>query len=153
MSGSSITKSLQDSTFTSEEMEFMAMEELVAIIPKVKVGKISCLQGWLRDRLQDEKQKSTFSDLPFRYIEISKLLLEHAADDLPEAAELRSLLHDIQQHRSRKIRKGLKYINPHLIQMNNIGSMEINQVRTVFTRAMRMEHDFEISTATDGFNE
>lgn len=76
--------------------------------------------GWLRDRLQDEKQKSTFSDLPFRYIEISKLLLEHAADDLPEAAELRSLLHDIQQHRSRKIRKGLKYINPHLIQVSRI---------------------------------
>jgi GINS complex subunit 2 len=31
--------------FTPEELEFIAMDEIVSIVPKIKMDKIKCMQG------------------------------------------------------------------------------------------------------------
>ena len=66
----------------------------------------------LQDRLAQEVAKpDAFSDLPFRFSEISKVLLDVASDDLENPDQLHSLLKDLQEARQAKSREGLKHLD------------------------------------------
>ncbi|KAF8622058.1 hypothetical protein AX15_007209 [Amanita polypyramis BW_CC] len=62
---------------------------------------------YLKERLEKEITDIAFSNLPFRYIEISKVLLDVASDDLESSDKLRSLLKDLREARQAKCRAGL----------------------------------------------
>ncbi|ORX75537.1 DNA replication complex GINS protein PSF2 [Anaeromyces robustus] len=95
---------------------------------------------WLNiDTLKKKKQKEesleTFSDLPYHYLEISTILLDCASDDIPYSDEIKILLKDIQEIRKRKTKSGLDLINSNNIQLDNLGLMEINEIRPFFSKA------------------
>jgi GINS complex subunit 2 len=61
--------------------------------------------------LKEEQTQAEFSDLPRDYLEVSKVLLESASDDLSSPEKLRLVLKDIREARQSKIRQGLSAIN------------------------------------------
>jgi GINS complex subunit 2 len=54
--------------------------------------------------LDFEERSEVFSGVPFHYEEIAILLLENAADDLPDKKDIRRLLQDLSHKRTSKIR-------------------------------------------------
>ncbi|KAF9923068.1 DNA replication protein psf2 [Linnemannia zychae] len=68
-------------------------------------------------------------------MEIAQLLLENAMDDIPSADATRTLLKDLREARQSKLRKGVEALGLNYLQMDNIGLMEINEIRPFFTRA------------------
>ncbi|KAG0372555.1 DNA replication protein psf2 [Mortierella sp. AD032] len=92
-----------------------------------------------------------FSPLPYHYMEIAQILLENAMDDIPSADATRTLLKDLREARQSKARAGVDALGLTYIQMDNIGLMEINEIRPFFTKAF-----FEIQklkpAATGGNN-
>nr|CCA19497.1 DNA replication complex GINS protein PSF2 putative [Albugo laibachii Nc14] len=95
----------------------------------------------LTTRLEEEIRSDVFEPLPFHYMEVSSLLLKHAAEDIEQVEHIRSLLEDLQNVRQDKIRSGLCKISSdvqsggtaYAIQMNNISALEINSVRRLMT--------------------
>lgn len=79
---------------------------------------------------QEVKHANKFSDLPWNWIEISKMLLTKATDDLPDPShQLRSLIQDLREIRLVKSRKGLKELNESNIQLDGLSMLEINELR------------------------
>ncbi|KAL9275050.1 DNA replication complex GINS protein PSF2-like protein [Drosera capensis] len=52
-----------------------------------------------------------FQQLPFHYVEISRLLFDHARDDIPDIYMVRSLIEDIRDVRFHKVENGLETIS------------------------------------------
>lgn len=94
-------------------------------------------------KIEHEKTHSEFSSLPYHYIEIAHILLDCAADDIPDANKLRILFKDFRDIRLPKSRLGLKNLDPHYLQMDNLGSMEINEIRPYFTRTFNELRRFQ----------
>jgi GINS complex subunit 2 len=68
--------------------------------------------------------------LPYHWLEISHLLLTHAADDFVAPDEVRTLVRDLREIRMSKLRKGFKVLGPEAgVKMNGVGGMEIAEVR------------------------
>lgn len=86
-----------------------------------------------------------FQPLPFHYIEISKLLFDHARDDIPEIYMVRSLIEDIRDVRFHKVESGLQIIlaRTNAVKLKNLSAMEVNIVRPFFVRALQAfyKHD------------
>ena len=61
----------------------------------------------LTEHLEKETNDELFSQLHFHYIEIAKLLLHYAREDIENASEVEVLLCDICDARAAKIRSGL----------------------------------------------
>jgi len=163
-------------TSTPPELELIASEQLVEIIPLVSMERTAFISGaygplrppnkckvplwmavnlklkkkchivppeWLNpDDLQallaDEMSKPTYSKLPFRYVEITKVLLDVASEDIPSPEKIRSLLKDLREARQAKCRDALALINHSDVKMTNLSSMEINEVRPVFIKSMNV---------------
>jgi len=87
----------------------------------------------LRLVLEAEERGDKLTQLPFYYMEIASLLLHNAAEDVPDAPTVRSLLEDIWTRRNVKLRESLQAINPNTlgVKVTNISSMEIFQVRDI----------------------
>ncbi|ODQ65425.1 putative DNA replication complex GINS protein PSF2, partial [Nadsonia fulvescens var. elongata DSM 6958] len=111
---------------------------LWAAILLKKQGRCSVVPPeWLTDEIltliyQHEIQNNNkFNDeLPFQWIEISQILLENCADDLDSPANvIRNLLRDIREARQSKARMGLGFLNENHLQMDNLGLLEINEMR------------------------
>ncbi|KAG6910953.1 hypothetical protein DXG01_006007 [Tephrocybe rancida] len=66
---------------------------------------------FLQDRLNKETSQRGFSDLPFRFTEVSKILLDVASDDLENPDKLRYLLKDLREARQAKSRDGLQTLD------------------------------------------
>lgn len=93
------------------------------------------ISDFLQERLTQETSSGNFSDLPFRYAEISKVLLDllvfrffkirhelcsflsRASDDLLNPDKLRSLLKDIREARQAKTRDLLLKLNPNAMDV------------------------------------
>lgn len=90
----------------------------------------------LQSHLTNETTQPEFSDLPFRFAEISKVLLDVAPDDLENPDRLRSLLKDIREARQAKSREGLDQLDHNELTLLNLCSMEINEIRPFFIRSM-----------------
>ncbi|ORX96194.1 GINS complex, PSF2 component [Basidiobolus meristosporus CBS 931.73] len=89
----------------------------------------------LSQRLEEEESEGQFSELPYRYMEIAHLILESASEDVPRSENVRKLLKDLREVRQSKAREGLTALNPDYLQMDNLGLMEINEIRPFFGRA------------------
>ncbi|PFH51287.1 hypothetical protein AMATHDRAFT_142835 [Amanita thiersii Skay4041] len=90
----------------------------------------------LKERLEEETTNNGFSKLPFRYIEVSKLLLDIAPDDIENPDRLRSLLKDLREARQAKCRSGLSQVDHSELSLPNLCSMELNEIRPFFIQAM-----------------
>ncbi|KAG8729396.1 DNA replication protein psf2 [Ceratobasidium sp. 428] len=88
--------------------------------------------------------------MPFRYIEISKILLDVAFDDIPSSERVRNLLKDIQEARQAKLRAGLKDLDHLQLSFPNICAMEINELRPFFIKAMEVKGRLFAAPSGDG---
>ncbi|KAK3817257.1 MAG: hypothetical protein J3Q66DRAFT_339378 [Benniella sp.] len=84
---------------------------------------------------EEQEQERRFSALPYHYMETAQILLENACDDIPFADAVRTLLKDLREARQSKARQGVGVLGTTHLQMDNIGLMEINEVRPFFTKA------------------
>jgi len=91
---------------------------------------------FLQERLAQETSRPEFSQFPFRFTEIAKLLVDVAPDDIQNSDKIRSLLKDIREARQAKSREGLQKIDHSALSLPNLCSMEINEIRPFFVRAM-----------------
>ncbi|KAN0097538.1 hypothetical protein V8E55_001984 [Tylopilus felleus] len=91
---------------------------------------------FLQDRLSEETSEPGFSRLPFRFSEIAKVILDVASDDVQNAEKVRSLLKDLREARQSKSRDGLGQIDHSELSLPNLCSMEINEIRPYFVKAM-----------------
>ncbi|CAI5757922.1 unnamed protein product [Candida verbasci] len=101
---------------------------------------------YLKDKYDEEIRKANqFSALPFNWLEITKIFLDNASDDLQDSTdEIRSIIQDLKEIRLVKSRRGLKELNESNIQLNGLGMMEINEIRTFVIPVMnklRQLHD------------
>ncbi|KAG0225338.1 DNA replication protein psf2 [Actinomortierella wolfii] len=94
----------------------------------------------LQKFLKDEQENARFSRVPYHYMEIARILLENACDDIPQPDAVRTLLKDIREARQSKARKGVAALDMSYIQMDDIGLMEINEIRPFFTKAFAELH-------------
>ncbi|GBE79922.1 Psf2-domain-containing protein [Sparassis latifolia] len=156
------------------ELELIACEQLVEIIPLVTMDRTVFISGsygplrppskckipiwmatnlklkkkchivppdwlnvdFLQDRLTRETTEQAFSELPFRFAEVAKVLLDVAPDDFPNTDKIRALLQDIREARQAKSRAGLSKLDHSELSLPNLCSMEINEIRPFFVRAM-----------------
>ncbi|PKI84328.1 Psf2p [Malassezia vespertilionis] len=91
----------------------------------------------LSEYLRQEVSSLPFAPLPLHYIPISKLLLDSAAEDIPQSARVRSLLKDLADARQSKVLTGMTLVNPIHLEMTNISSLEIAQLRPFFATALK----------------
>ncbi|KAG5421939.1 PSF2 [Candida metapsilosis] len=169
---------------TPTEINFLAENDLITILPRYSIKKINLIGAtvpnlramrrekvplwvalilkaqdkcnivppkwlnvnYLKEKYDDEIRKPTqFSDLPWNWLELSKILLTKAADDLPDSvSDLRSIIQDLREIRLIKSRKGLKELNESNIALNGLSLMEINEIRPFVLPVMnklRQLHD------------
>lgn len=87
--------------------------------------------GYLKEKYDEEiKNPFKFSDLPWHWIEISKMLLSKAADDLSDPShQLRSIIQDLKEIRLVKSKKGFTELNESNIALTGLSLLEINEIR------------------------
>ncbi|KAK9283069.1 hypothetical protein L1049_011298 [Liquidambar formosana] len=100
----------------------------------------------LTEALEAERESPrVFQPLPFHYVEISRLLFDHARDDIPDIYMVRSLVEDIRNVRFHKIEINLEEIQgrAHAVKIKNLSAMEVNTVRPFVVRALQAfyKHD------------
>ncbi|KAK4703673.1 GINS complex subunit 2, partial [Phenoliferia sp. Uapishka_3] len=87
----------------------------------------------LEETLHQEVTLGEFSELPHDYIEVSKVLLEVAPDDVPSPDKVRILLKGI-----REARQSLSWAKANRApQMPNLSQMELSELRGFFSLAHR----------------
>ncbi|MQM00479.1 hypothetical protein Taro_033218 [Colocasia esculenta] len=163
------------SLFSAPEVEFIAEDEMLEIVPNVKMGALHmiCIAvrvplwlavamkkrgkcairppdwlsvGNLTQVLEAERESPReFQPLPFHYVEISRLLFDHASDDIPDTYMVRSLIEDIKDVRFHKVETGLETISgrTHAVKLKNLSAMEVNIVRPFMVRTLQAfyKHD------------
>ncbi|KAF9409146.1 DNA replication protein psf2 [Podila epigama] len=105
--------------------EWMSIEKLQAALKK------------------EEDEPDRFSQLPYHYIETAQMLLENACDDIPMADAVRTLIKNLRESRQSKARLGVVALGQNYLQMDNIGLMEINEIRPFFTKAFHEIHTLD----------
>ncbi|KAK3013297.1 hypothetical protein RJ639_008217 [Escallonia herrerae] len=130
------------STFTAAELEFLAEDETVEIVPNMRMDTLDFICGQyekLTQVLEAERDSlDLFQPLPFHYVEISRLLFDHARDDIPDVYLVRSLIEDIKDVRFHKIGTGMEKLagRASAIVLKHISAMEVNIVRPFTARAL-----------------
>ncbi|XP_042012609.1 DNA replication complex GINS protein PSF2-like [Salvia splendens] len=165
------------SAFSAAELEFLAEDEIIEIVPNLRMDALNFISGdfgpfrpqiptqaplWLAvalkkrgkctirtpewmsvDKLtqvlEAERDSDKFQPLPFHYVQISRLLFDHAQGDIPDTYMVRSLIEDIKDVRFHKIGKGLESISGEgtfALKLKNLSAMEANIVRPFVTRAL-----------------
>ncbi|WFD35048.1 DNA replication protein psf2 [Malassezia cuniculi] len=95
----------------------------------------------LTNYVHQESGSAAFAPVPLHYMAVSKMLLEHAADDIPSAPKVRALLKDLREIRQSKVLAGLAALNDTHIEMTNISSLEIAELRPFFATAVKHLQD------------
>ncbi|KAH9908635.1 GINS complex protein-domain-containing protein [Xylariomycetidae sp. FL2044] len=69
--------------------------------------------------------------LPYHWFEMAETLLAHAADDVPAAAEVRTLLRDLQEVRAAKMRGSTSALEGGggILNLRGVGAMELAESR------------------------
>ncbi|KAK6454041.1 DNA replication complex GINS protein PSF2 [Scheffersomyces xylosifermentans] len=108
--------------------------------------------AYLKDKYEEEIRKpQVFSELPWNWLEISKVLLAKAADDLSDPShQLRSVLQDLREIRLVKSHKGLRELNESNIQLNGLSLLEINELRPFVLTVMNKLRQLHDTTTTRG---
>ncbi|KAJ7930057.1 Psf2-domain-containing protein [Mycena leptocephala] len=84
---------------------------------------------YLQDKITQETTQAEFTKLPFRFAEISRVLLDGTR-------QLRTLLQDLREARQAKARAGLESLEHSTLGLSNLSAMEINEIRPFFIQAM-----------------
>ena len=139
--------------------------KLARIIPPSWMD-ISVLKEVLRFE-RDPKEASFSKDLPFRYAEISQTVLsacragsgtggsgamgDGGESEVPNADQVKLLLEDIQRVRMDKIRKNVHTLSAQtlktkskyesIIDVTNIGSLEMHQIKPFITEAFKNQRE------------
>ncbi|KAJ4982090.1 hypothetical protein NE237_032927 [Protea cynaroides] len=172
------------SLFSAAEVEFLAEDEMVEIVPNMKMDALNFICGdygpfypqlttevplWLAVALKkrgkctvrlpqwmsvekltqvleaERDSPREFQPLPFHYVEISRLMFDHARDDIPDMYMVRSLIEDIRNVRFHKVETGLETISArtHAVKLKNLSAMEVNIVRPFVVRTLQAfyKHD------------
>ena len=110
--------------------------------------------GVFKERYEDEIRKPLqFSDLPWNWLELSKILLEKAPDDLLDPVDqLRSVIQDLRETRLVKSKKGLKELNESNIQLNGLSLLEINELRPFVIPVMNKLRQLYDTTQSNTIN-
>ncbi|KAF3061290.1 DNA replication complex GINS protein PSF2 [Daldinia childiae] len=75
-------------------------------------------------------QEAPSGYLPYHWLELSETLLAHAADDIPNAAEVRTLLRDLQEVRAAKMRSSTVHLEGGgVLKLRGVGAMELAESR------------------------
>uniref|UniRef100_A0A7S3N086 DNA replication complex GINS protein PSF2 n=1 Tax=Strombidium inclinatum TaxID=197538 RepID=A0A7S3N086_9SPIT len=85
---------------------------------------------------EERQTKDVFSEaLPYYYFEMSQLVINECADELPNHKQVRSLIEDIFELRKEKVIRTLKKIDPDtpVAFLSQPGSAELNFYREAFT--------------------
>ncbi|KAH7667860.1 DNA replication complex GINS protein Psf2 protein [Dioscorea alata] len=170
--------------FTAPEVEFLAEDETIEIVPNIRMEALNMICGdfgpffpqmaaqvplWLAVALKrrgkcairppewlsvvrltqvleaERESPREFQPLPFHYVEISRLLFDHAHDDIPDEYMVRSLIEDIRDVRFHKVESGLESISgrTHAVKLKNLSAMEVNIVRPFIIRTLQAfyKHD------------
>lgn len=96
----------------------------------------------LTEVLEAERDFETFQPLPFHYVEISRLLFDHAPEDIQNVYMARSLIEDIKDVRLHKIGTGLDKISEQTtaVRLKNVSAMEANVVGPFVTKSLETFH-------------
>ncbi|XP_068651068.1 DNA replication complex GINS protein PSF2 [Aristolochia californica] len=172
------------SFFSAAEVEFLAEDEMVDIVPNMRMEKLEMISGdfgpflpqiatkvplWLAVALKkrgkcmirlpewmsverlttvleaERESPREFQPLPFHYVEISRLLFDHARDDISDIYMVRNLVEDIRDVRFHKVQTGLETISGRTlaVKLKNLSAMEVNIVRPFVMRALQAfyKHD------------
>ncbi|KAL1825092.1 hypothetical protein ACET3Z_011870 [Daucus carota] len=165
------------SAFSAAELEFLAEDEMVEIVPNIRMDPLNLISGdfgpfrpqiatqvplWLAVALKkrgkctirlpdwmsvekltqvleaERDSARDFQPLPFHYVEIARLLFDHARDDIPDIYMVRSLIEDIKDVRFHKIGTGLEIISErtYAVKLLNLSAMEVNIVRPFVAKAL-----------------
>ncbi|CAH1270361.1 DNA replication complex GINS protein PSF2-like [Branchiostoma lanceolatum] len=108
------------------------------------------------EKLQEKKEEEEGSQffkpmLNKHYMEVAQLLLTHATDDIPRADEVRTLIKDIWDIRTAKLRTSVdKFVSEQEshAQLDDLSLMEINTMRQFLTQAL--DHMHQIRTPQGG---
>ncbi|OBA20553.1 DNA replication complex GINS protein PSF2 [Metschnikowia bicuspidata var. bicuspidata NRRL YB-4993] len=99
---------------------------------------------------QERKFPHMFSKLPWNWIELAKIMLTKAADDLQDSSTyLRSILQDLKELRQLKSKRGLRELNESNIQLNGLSLMEINEMRPFVLGVMGKLRELHESTTVE----
>ncbi|KAF9314001.1 DNA replication protein psf2 [Podila horticola] len=127
------------------EIEFLAENEMIEIAPAIDTRQdLELLAAFLKQ----EEDEPRFSELPYHFIETAQLLLENACDDIPSADAVRTLIKNLREARQSKARLGVAQLGQDYLQMDNIGLMEINEIRPFFTKAFYEIHTLDQTRET-----
>ena len=140
-----------------------------------KLGKV-VLPAWLsllelKKLLHFEVNSPQLSELPYFWFELSKLLIEIAAEDIDSLEEVKKTLKDLKEVRQNKLRSSLKYnlsnqsqqaqqsrdynfknfLN-HL-EIPNLSHFELNEIRSTLTILNSKLQKFDNSSNNDESNQ
>eukprot|EP01031_Cornospumella_fuschlensis_P026821 gene26821-32407_t len=98
----------------------------------------------LQDAVEHERTQKSLGKLPFHYLEIATLLLQHAKDDLENSELISSLLQDVENIRMDRIRLGISSVAETVNKdepvvsaaLNNVSSIEVTAIRDFFANSM-----------------
>ncbi|KAI5921565.1 hypothetical protein F4810DRAFT_332777 [Camillea tinctor] len=76
-------------------------------------------------------QEAPSGYLPYHWLEMSETLLAHAADDIPNAPDVRALLRDLQEVRAAKMRGSTRHLDGGggVLNLRGVGAMELAESR------------------------
>lgn len=108
----------------------------------------------LEEFLKEEKKNiGHFTNLPFNWLELSKIFFTYAFDDfenLEIVPKLKQLVMDLKEIRAIKVHTGLATIDDHYIQMDNLSRMEINEIRGFVTDVMAKHISLKKAVSSNG---
>lgn len=101
------------------------------------------------EKIRDhERKEETFTPVPSPYyMELTKLLLTHASDNIPKADTIRTLIKDLWDTRMAKLRVSADSFVQHQeahAKLDNLTLMEINTSGAFLTEALR--HMYKLRT-------
>lgn len=98
----------------------------------------------LTEKKSEEAADPVFSEMPSpHYMEVSSLILNNAADDVPRADEVRTLVKDVWDMRQAKLRKGVDQMiaqQESFAKLDHLTLMELNCIRPFLTEALDHLH-------------
>ncbi|KAI9315048.1 DNA replication complex GINS protein PSF2 [Obelidium mucronatum] len=109
---------------------------------------------YLEAKLEEERSSPGFTDMPFLWLETANLLTKHAQDDITNYEQVRNFIKSIKECRGNKAIAGLKYITIDLfsqgfLNLDNLGLMEVNEIKPFFAKAFDEMGKFSGALATD----
>ncbi|XP_014204501.1 DNA replication complex GINS protein PSF2 [Copidosoma floridanum] len=104
----------------------------------------------LAEVIENEKAEKLFTRMPSNhFMDEAQMLLNAAADDIPEADKIRTAVKDIWDLRMSKLRSSvIKFVESESMyaKLDHLTAMEINSIRSLLPNALDVMHRMEEAT-------